>query len=179
MKKKYQKAIEINEARLMRLEEPGKAHDFGIPASILKDISLRYSMEAFLEGKALDPAEFGQNGMEAVITALKGPGDRTWEMVKRISIQTGVVFPHHIQYLVEAYLLATHPTSAYSIYESTPRSLWFFIKGCPCDGKDEVPCESLCTSAFLRAGKESGLSLTVSVTKSNGCEVKISPALST
>jgi len=174
MRKRFQKAVEVNESRLLRIEEPGKVREYGIPEGRIKDISSKYSLEVFLSDTTRDPESFGSKGMEALIAALKGSGDRTWEMMEKVSEQTKVVFPHNVQYLMEAYILAIRPDSArYSVSESTPASLHIQIEGCPCSSKEEVPCQSICKAAAARACAEWGLAPEISLNKSSTCDLKI------
>lgn len=176
MRKRYQKAVDIDRSRIMRLEDPGKEFGYGIPAAILKDLSSAYSIDRFLADGAGDPEAFGEKGMEAVIAAVKNSGDRTWEMMTKVSQQTGIVFPHHVQYLVESYLLATRSSLQCTVGESTMRSLRIHVEGCPCAGKEGVSCEGICRAALARACREYNLPTMISVRKSAICEYRVSPA---
>lgn len=174
MRKRFQKAVEVNGSRLLRIEEPGKVREYGIPEGRIKDVSSKYSLDVFLSDTNRDPESFGSKGMEALIAAIKGSGDRTWEMMEKVAEQTKVVFPSHVQYLMEAYIIALRPESArYSVSESTPATLHIQIEGCPCSTKEEIPCQSICKAAAARACVEWGLSPEISLTKSSICDLKI------
>ncbi len=174
MRKKFLPAIKVDNAHLMRLDDPGKERPFGVPLPLLQGLSARHSVDTFLSAHSGEPTKFGEEGMAGVITALKQCNDRTWHMVEVIAAQTGISFPHKFQYLLETFLLAAIPKAGYSILQSTTGALAVHIENCPCLGREEFPCQGICRAALDRAGKECGLTPAVSVEKSSACEFRIS-----
>lgn len=116
----------VKKKDLLKLEEKKKEYD--IPPQMVEEFRKTFPTD-------------GIKAMELIHQLSERFGDRTFEMVKRVSEKTGINFPHLFQSYVEFLLILAMGVEKYRMKESTTRRLFIDVPSCPLYEKWCEECE--------------------------------------